>query len=517
MKKGYHILEIANVHGGDFSYFKKLIQGISEYKSPDFGVKLQIFKSDLISLPDFSFYHVYEELFFDFSEWEEIIDLTSATKDVWIDVFDLYGVQALEKFSNKVYGIKFQASVLDNIEVFEALSTLDLTNKYLMINVSGLTIEEIKTKITVISNLVDCKEILLQIGYQSYPTPIEKSGLGKLDWLKDEFDNRIIYADHTAGDDEDTYLVPILAMYAGAYGIEKHIMLGDEETKYDFQASITLEQLSKYMQQYNKYCKGLDLSFINDKEVEYLEKTIQKPVTNVGLKAGKVPSLEDFYFRRTDFDGLSLDEIKKYQEEGFILRNTIPKNSTIRKEDFRKPNVAAIVACRLKSSRLKNKALLKIGDLTSIEMCLKNTMRIKEVNHVVLATSNLESDADLVNYTYHDSVIFHTGDAEDVIRRYLDVCDQLHVDTVIRITGDCPYISHEIASYLYESHLKSGADYTATNEVSVGTSAEIIEVSALRKIKSYFESADYSEYMTWYFINNPDHFKINKIDLPKSM
>lgn len=516
MKRGYHLLEIANVHGGDFNYFKELVENISKYEKPNYGVKFQVFKYDLIALSSYSDFKIYEELFFSWKEWEELITLANKSKDVWIDIFDLYGVEAVERFQSMVYGVKFQASVLDNLEVFEALGKIDMTDKYLILNIAGLTITEIEEKIEIIKDKILCKEILLQVGFQSYPTPIEKSAIFKIKDIAD-LGYKVIYADHSNGDQEEAIWLPIMALHSGAYGIEKHIMLATRHTKYDFQASLDLDRLSMYIEQLNKYYVSLDRSFINDLEEKYLLKTIQKPIVNKTLQKGKTPSLGDFYFRRTDDDGLTFEEIQSLISEGYVLRNTVEKNRGLKKEDFKKPIVAVIVACRLKSTRLKNKALENIGDITSIEMCMKNILKIKEAQHVILATSDLESDAALKDYTYHDSVIFHKGDPEDVIRRYLDICDILGIDTVVRITGDCPYVSNEIVSTLYESHRKSGADYTAAKEFAVGTSAEIIEVSAMRKIKEHFTSAAYSEYMTWYFMNNPEHFKLNVVELPKDM
>ena len=84
----------------------------------------------------------------------------------------------------------------------------------------------------------------------------------------------------------------------------------------------------------------------------------------------------------------------------------------------------------------------------------------------------------------------------------------------IRITGDMPYVSNEIAEYLLDKHFESGADYTVASECAVGTSVEIINTSALKIVKEYFPSADYSEYMTWYFQNNPEYFKLNFVKLP---
>ena len=67
---------------------------------------------------------------------------------------------------------------------------------------------------------------------------------------------------------------------------------------------------------------------------------------------------------------------------------------------------------------------------------------------------------------------------------------------------------------MLKSHRARGADYTAAKEFAVGTSTEIIEVEAMREIKRHFGSAEYSEYMTWYFMNNQEHFKTNVVELP---
>jgi len=39
----------------------------------------------------------------------------------------------------------------------------------------------------------------------------------------------------------------------------------------------------------------------------------------------------------------------------------------------------------------------------------------------------------------------------------------------------------------------------------------------LETVKSFFPDAAYSEYMTWYFANNADHFKLNYVTLPEDL
>jgi len=128
MHKPYFIIEAANTHGGDFEYLLELIDAFEEYRE-GFGMKFQALHPDRIATKDFPYYDLYKKLKFNKDQWETVINKVAETKDVWLDIFDTYGVEVLKDNISKVYGIKFQSSVLYNIEVFNALATSDLSRK----------------------------------------------------------------------------------------------------------------------------------------------------------------------------------------------------------------------------------------------------------------------------------------------------------------------------------------------------------------------------------------------------
>ncbi len=185
--------------------------------------------------------------------------------------------------------------------------------------------------------------------------------------------------------------------------------------------------------------------------------------------------------------------------------------------DKKNLNIGTIIACRLKSTRLTRKALLKIGNLSSVEYCIKNTLRFKGVNTTVLATSTLPEDGELAKHTYSPEVKFFQGEPDDVMQRYVDVVNKYHIDVFARVTADMPFVTNEIFQVVLKSHLENNADYTIGTTAAIGTNLEIINSDALRKAKSFFPNADYSEYMSFYFTNNPDYFKLNKVDLPADL
>lgn len=513
----YYIIEVANTHGGDRKYLDALIQDFESFKG-DFGIKFQAFSPETIALKDFEWYPVYENLYFNPTEWKEIIGVASKTKDIWLDIFDSYGIEILEKNISQIKGVKFQSSVLQNQEVFQLMTKIDLSEKTLILNIAAQSENAIEAIISKVNQQLKPKKIMLEIGFQSYPTLLADSGLNKIEILKNKFQLDLVFADHTEGTLSDAITLPLIAALKGVTAIEKHVMLRDRETKYDHFSSISSEQFKELVEKVSAYAALEHMEFINEREIEYLQKSQMKPLLNKDKQEGDLIHLEsDLKYRRSGQEGITLSGLMESQTNYQVLKKEKTVDSSITKEDFRPANIASIIACRLKSSRLKEKALLPIGALPSVSFCIAHALQFKQVQKTILATSTSEQDKALIDYTYSKDVVFFQGDPEDVITRYLNVCNQENIDVIVRITADMPYVDPTICEILLKAHFEQGADYTTAKNAAVGTNLEIINVSALRKVKAYFKSADYSEYMTWYFQNNPEYFNLQFIDLPPEL
>ena len=512
----YTIIEVANTHGGNENYLQELIQQFDEYRD-NFGMKFQPLHPDKLSTKDFAGYKIYQQLHFKNKQWKSFLNQANKTKDIWLDLFDDYGVEILEDNLDIIHGIKFQVSVLFNIKLIDKLSKIDLTKQKLIINVASLEEDEIKYHFDLLKEKLKVKELLIEVGFQAYPTAIEDSGLSKIQRIKDLFNCKVVFADHIDGKDELAVWLPVLALASGADYIEKHVMLGDDfKTEFDFYSSVTPEKFKSVIRNANLLDSLKKGPFINKREELYLSNSILKPILKSDKKRGEGLSLiNDFDFKRTDQDGLNIIEINYLLNSYHIVSTDVKKGSTLQKYHFKKANISAIIAARLKSSRLKEKALLKIGDLTTIEKCIKNACSFENMNSVILATSILESDNALKEYTFNDAVIFHRGDPEDVIDRYLQIIRKKEIDVFVRVTGDNPFIDNDLLQILLKSHFEEGADYSTAKEAPIGTNLEIINVTALEKVKEHFPIAEYSEYMTWYFVNNPDYFHLNYVNLPE--
>ncbi|HMJ47599.1 MAG TPA: hypothetical protein VK498_09725 [Ferruginibacter sp.] len=178
--------------------------------------------------------------------------------------------------------------------------------------------------------------------------------------------------------------------------------------------------------------------------------------------------------------------------------------------------IIAFVPCRLRSSRLPNKAVKDIYGIPAVERCLLNIKGMTKVDKIVLATSDNEEDGLLQNYTLNGEVELARGSEEDVLDRFLPVIEKYRPEHIMRITGDCPLVSYELADMLIASHISTGADATFTrSSVALGINCEIYKTSAVLKLRELFPQTNYSEYLIYYFLNNPEQFRLNIVQAPE--
>jgi spore coat polysaccharide biosynthesis protein SpsF (cytidylyltransferase family)/sialic acid synthase SpsE len=513
------IFECANTHGGDYNLLLSMIKEHGKVVYEHKHIKFQPLHPEKIATSSYEWFGVYKELYFSITQWSKILQIASMTFDgVWLDLFDVYGVEVLKANLNSICGVKFQASVLDNQEVLDELRAVDFSGKFIMLNVSGYELSEIQFFIDNFKKIALNAEFILQIGFQSYPTKLADTGLQKIAIIKAAFpDYKVCVADHANAEDEMATIIPLLALPLGCALVEKHIAYDRATSKYDGFSSLNVKEMQLLADRLSKTSEVLNGPFISEAECKYLVKTIQIPILKKSINPGMLLSKNDFIYRRTNKEGISYSQIKEIQKKQFAVSQELAQGDSIKSTDFKLAKVGAIVACRMKSSRLKNKAILPIFGKASVERCLESMLRIEGLDTVVLATSTLDEDKVLEKYNLNGQVKFWQGDPDDVISRYLGACEEYGIDVIVRVTADCPVTSSEIAKVLLKHHFETGADYTAANEFAVGTSCEIYNTEALKRVISYVGKANYSEYMTWYMQNNKDIFKVELVDLPKDM
>jgi len=234
------------------------------------------------------------------------------------------------------------------------------------------------------------------------------------------------------------------------------------------------------------------------------------------VNRGDTVTPHDLMHRRTSDRSAITPDMAERMLPAVAVRSLLA-GEALRESDCRPPKTVAVVPCRMKSTRLKQKAILPIHGIPSIQRCLINGKAIQRIDCVVLATSTNAEDVILESHALAVGAEFLRGSAEDVLERFLVAARIYEADFLLRITGDCPVVSFEIANMLVDAHLSAKADVTyCLQPFAIGTASEVYSVSALQRLRQLVPRTDYSEYMLLYFTNNPSHFKLNPVQLPET-
>lgn len=251
--------------------------------------------------------------------------------------------------------------------------------------------------------------------------------------------------------------------------------------------------------------------------LELRNKKLLRAVTKVDIKKGEIITVN-----KVDMElGIVENALNQLQFEELLPQvalYNLQAGTPLTKEVIEPPKVVIIVLCRLKSTRLPLKAILPIHGIPSIERCLINALAIPGGHQVILATSDVAQDDPLEKFDLGGKVKIFRGDPENTADRILQAAKQENANIVMRITGDCPVVSPEINNYLLEQHLKSGADYTQAqlSTLPVGTAGDIFTLEAIERLLQTPKTLTYTEYLPFYFTNNPHLFRVNIVKLPPS-
>jgi N,N'-diacetyllegionaminate synthase len=513
----YLIYETANFHGGDPRALLSLLMRLKDLKEARrYGIKFHPIAAECLATPSFHAYPVYQKLEFARSIWKDLIIEAAKDFDVWLEMADTNCFYVFKENQSIVWGVKLQASMLENDEVLGLLRTVDLSGTQLVANVSGFELDSIKKIIVRLQNVgFSPVNMILQIGFQSYPTAIGDSQLNKISVLRDAFpDIRLGMADHVNAEDPYALVLPAIAGALGCSLIEKHVCLARAATEFDSLSALEPEELVVMQKHLDAAAHSFSYMFISHAEKEYLEKSLILPCCGHEKREGSLISARDVIYRRQGGNPLSMVQIKRNQDDFRVLAAPHKRGDPFLDVSWRKARIGVLIACRIKSTRLKNKALLPLSGKTTIERCIENCQRIHRADLVFLTTSTHDQDAILEEAAKNTGCGFFRGHPDDVMKRYLDVADAHKIDVIVRVTGDNPVISPEIADHLLVEHFRVGADFTRASNDAVGTGAHVINVEAMRRVVEFFGGAPMSEYMNWYFENNIDHFMVNIIDLP---
>ena len=173
----------------------------------------------------------------------------------------------------------------------------------------------------------------------------------------------------------------------------------------------------------------------------------------------------------------------------------------------------AVISVRSNSKRLPNKSLKNYKGKTILDRIINNVKKSKYVDKIIVATSSRYSDNKIYNFCKKKHISCFRGDELNLIKRFEQACKKYNPKIVIRLTGDNPFVSYEIIDFMLKTHKKKNADYSYMDKTNIpsGIIPDIINFNCFSKLLKTKCNFKYSEYMSFYFLNNPKFFYLNKI------
>lgn len=240
------IAEAGVNHNGDIGLAKKLIDSAVDAKVD--AVKFQTFSAELsiskntekaiyqkekISDNETQFEMV-KKLELSYDEFRELKDYCDCKNIMFLSTPD--EIESADMLNNLQNIFKIGSGELNNLPLLRHIGGF---KKEVILSTGMASLSEIEDALNILINS-GCKKDLITIlhTHTEYPTQMRDVNLRIMDTLKNKFDVKIGYSDHTPGIE-----IPIAAVAMGAKVIEKHFTLDNSMDGPDHKASLEPKEL----------------------------------------------------------------------------------------------------------------------------------------------------------------------------------------------------------------------------------------------------------------------------------
>lgn len=176
-----------------------------------------------------------------------------------------------------------------------------------------------------------------------------------------------------------------------------------------------------------------------------------------------------------------------------------------------------IIQARMGSTRLPGKVIKKInGNITILDLLLKRLKLSKKIDKIIIATTKNSSDTIIANIAKDHGVEIFRGSENNVLKRYYMAAKKFKINTIIRITSDCPFIDPYLLDKMLIIFEEYMYDYMRNNyhsNLPRGMDIEILTWDTLKYTYLNATNKASKEHVTYFIYNNPELFKIYNYDL----
>ncbi|MCV0430385.1 acylneuraminate cytidylyltransferase [Nitrosopumilus sp.] len=145
-------------------------------------------------------------------------------------------------------------------------------------------------------------------------------------------------------------------------------------------------------------------------------------------------------------------------------------------------NFDIFIPVRLDSSRLPKKALLQISKIPILKILVDRLSNAKKIRNIVVCTTTLPSDDELVNFLQKNNIKYFRGSEKDILQRYLDAATTFNSDYIVNVDGDDIYTDPKSIDDIVEEYIKNKTDFIKISSVPLGLQSFGFPIHILKQI-----------------------------------
>ena len=174
-------------------------------------------------------------------------------------------------------------------------------------------------------------------------------------------------------------------------------------------------------------------------------------------------------------------------------------------------NLGIIIQARMESTRLPGKVYKKILNKHLLEHVILRVKKAKSAKKIIVAIPDTKKSAVLLPLIKKNKADFYLGSQDNVLDRYIKTAEKFKLDTVVRITADCPLIDPVLIDEIVEKYLnfEKKLDFLFIKDYPFGLGdIEVISTETLKKISRLTKDPFHFEHVVSFISERPDLFNI---------
>lgn len=280
------------------------------------AAKFQLVYADELATPDYKYHDLFRSLEMADGVWKELARYAQESGiALYLDVFGTRSLALAERVGAQA--IKVHGTDMANVSLLSQIARTTVPK--ILLGAGGAFRPEIEQAIRLLAG----KEIVILLGFQSYPTPNDANQIARVRmlsklWSTQNPNVRVGFADHASPDSSLRLALAATALGAGARVFEKHLTLGEVMKMEDHEAALNPDRFAEFVAAlrdcagaYGNCSEAADFG-MSEAEQAYRRMIRRHVVTHRALKSGTRIEAADVVLKRSASDTPLTDLAQAY-------------------------------------------------------------------------------------------------------------------------------------------------------------------------------------------------------------